>query len=105
MCSIKCEKQNDNRYHLSTMDGQQQALSLASYTHAKRLGRKHGEISKTVSKVRMKKYKCTILYESSEFTVKDFCIKVIFMPVSMTERVILRFAAAREKEITKCRDF
>ena len=74
------------------MDGQQQALSLASYTHAKRLGRKHGEISKTASKVRMKK--CAILCESSEFTVKDFCIKVIFMPVSMTEKVILRFAAA-----------
>ena len=50
----------------------------------------------------MEKYECTILCESSKFTVKDFCIKVIVMPLSINGRVILHFVAGHVKPVIRC---
>ena len=49
----------------------------------------------------MGKYECTILCESSKFTVKYFCIKVIVMPLSMNGRVVLHFAAGQVKQVIR----
>ena len=50
----------------------------------------------------MRKYECTILRESSKFTVNDFCMKVIVMPLSMNGRVILHFVAGQVKQFIRC---
>ena len=39
------------------------------------------KLQKPPQKLEWKKYEGTILCESSKFAVKDFCIKVIVMPV------------------------
>ena len=36
------------------------------------------------------------------FTVKDFCIKVIVMPLSINGRVILYFVAGLVKQVIRC---
>ena len=59
------------------------------------------KLQKPPQKFEWKKYECTILCESSKFTVKDFSIKVIVMPLSMNGRVILHFVAGRVKQVIR----
>ena len=60
------------------------------------------KLKKLPQKIKWKKRVCSMLCESRKFAVKDFCIKVIVMPVSMKGRVILHFAAGRVKQVIRC---